>query len=127
MTKRITHVQLGIIWVSGDNLLSEICGVSFVYHIITNLGFSEIPSNGPKKISRPARSSGSPGDIELGGGSGGGCVGSGGAGCCGGGAGGGGTPPPARCSACICYEQRPHSDGWIGPTLLRSHSARRVH
>ena len=64
MTKRITHVQLGIIWVSGDNLLSEIRGVSFVYHIITNLGFSEIPSNGPKKISRRGAGRGRESDVD---------------------------------------------------------------
>ena len=35
--------HLGMVWVSSENLLLEVCGVSFAYHTITNLGFFEKP------------------------------------------------------------------------------------
>ena len=45
---------MGIVWVSSENLLSEVCGVSFAYHIITNLEFLGGPTNGIQKVSSTA-------------------------------------------------------------------------
>ena len=52
VTKSVVLARPGIVWVSSENFLPDVCGVSFGYHIATNLGFPKSTAYGNWKILR---------------------------------------------------------------------------